>query len=303
MSVASSAPTAIRRLWDMTGVIGSGQSLSIGAQATVVQATTQPIENLKLSLGDATLPPFDPGSPALSLVPLVEPIRPFPSTYPSAYPANIYGETPHTAMGNQVSAMVRAAAGAPYVTVHSVVGENGQGMRVIEKGATPSAEGATSKGRAYRAALFEVSAIKRLADAAGKSYGVGAIILTHGETDAGNPDYEADLVRYWADHDADIRAITGQHEPIVLLLTQQHSFGFTSGAASGASASTLAQWRVGVNHPRDIICVGGNISTRTLRTRCTSRRAATSCSARSTARCFTSASCSGETGRRCSPSA
>src|SRR5689334_9961343 len=41
------APAAsVRRLYDITGVIGSGQSLSIGAQAADVANTTQPFSNL-----------------------------------------------------------------------------------------------------------------------------------------------------------------------------------------------------------------------------------------------------------------
>jgi hypothetical protein len=242
--------------WDITGIIGSGQSLSVGAQASDAAGTTQPYSNLKLSLGAAAVPPFNPSDEGLSLVPLVEPIRPLASTYPSAYPANIYGETPHTAMGSQISALVRAAADRDYVTVHSVVGENGQGMSLLNKAAVETVKGATSTGRAYAATLFEVKAIQRLAAARGQTYGVGAVILTHGETDAGNPDYEAQLVQLWSDYDTDIKAITGQTESLVLLVTQHHSFGFTEGKVAGASASTLAQWKVGVDHPRDILCVG-----------------------------------------------
>jgi hypothetical protein len=253
---AGAGGASARLTWDLTGVIGSGQSLSVGAQAQNVASTTQPYANLKLSLGSLVVPPFDPASPQLSLVPLVEPIRPFANTYPSAYPANIYGETPHTAMGSQISALVRASANADYVTVHSVVGENGQGMVMLNKAAVETVNGATSTGRAYAATLFEVQAIKRLADAQSKTYGVGAIILTHGETDSGNANYEADLVQLWTDYNADIKAITGQTESIPLLVNQQHGVPYAAGTVNGASGSTLIQWKVGVNHPRDILCVG-----------------------------------------------
>ena len=40
-----------------------------------------------------------------------------------------------------------------------------------------------------------MAAIARLAGAAGKSYGVGAIVLTHGESDAGSTTYEADMFK------------------------------------------------------------------------------------------------------------
>jgi hypothetical protein len=242
--------------WDWVGVVGSGQSLSVGAQASDVATTTQPYGNLKLALGGAVVPPFDAENAALSLVPLVEPIRPFGTAYPSAYPANIYGETPHSAMANQITALARGAGAPDYVGVHTVVGENGQGMAQLRKGAAEVVVGATSKGRAFAATLFEARAIRRLAAARGKTYGIGAIILTHGETDSGNANYEAELVQLWTDYNTDLAAITGQTQSIPMLVTQHHAFGFTAGQRSGPAASTLAQWRVGVNHPRDIICSG-----------------------------------------------
>jgi hypothetical protein len=247
---------APRAGWDLNGVIGSGQSLSVGAQAADVASSSAPFANLKLDLGGVNLPPFDAERAELSLVPLVEPIRPLATTYPSAYPNNIYGETPHTAMASQISALVRAASSREFVSVHSVVGENGQGMPVIDKRAVEKVDGDKSTGRAYAATLFEVAAITRLAKARGQTYGVGAIILTHGESDAGNAAYESDLVRLSSDYNQDIKAITGQTENVLLLITQQHSIAFSSGAATGASASTLAQWHAGVSHPDDIVCVG-----------------------------------------------
>jgi hypothetical protein len=236
--------------WDWNGVIGTGQSLSVGAQARLVTLTTQPFHNLKLSLGQAalTVPPYDASAPGLSVVPLVEPIRDEASGYPSAYPRNIYGETPHTAMGDQVSALHLLAARVDYVTVHTVVGESGQGIDVINKTATAT----PTLGHAYAATLFEVAAIKRLAAAAGKTYGVGAIVLTHGETDAGNPHYESDVVKLHSDYNADLPAITGQTSRIPILLTQQQ----TGPTDDSTPLSLIAQWRMGVDHPEEIICAG-----------------------------------------------
>lgn len=249
-------------VWDWTGVVGTGQSLSVGEQAALINAGTQPFQNLKLSLGGLTVPPFDPLSAELSLVPLVEMIRPRASTYPSAYPQNIYGETPHTAMASQISSLVRdrgrgATGGGPdYVGVHSVVGENGQPMSMLRKGATETVMGATSTGRAFAATLFETQAITRLATAASKSYGMGAVILTHGESDAGSSSYGAELLQLWTDYNQDIATITGQTWRFPLLVSQQSSVPFTAGAVSGASASTLAVWRAGLEHPGDILCTG-----------------------------------------------
>jgi hypothetical protein len=240
--------------WDWAGIVGTGQSLSVGAQGTPILAGTQPYHNLVLGLGTATVPPFDPTLTTLSMVPLREPIRILANTYPSAYPSNLYGETPHTAMGSQITSLFQNDnPGGDYVTVHTVVGESGQPMSVINKAAVEVDSAGTSMGRAYAATLFEVAAITRLAKAANKTYGVGAIVLTHGESDAGNGSYESAMVELWSDYNKDLSALTGQTKSIPMLVSQQHSvpagMGFTS-------ASTLAEWQVGVDHPGDIICSG-----------------------------------------------
>jgi hypothetical protein len=138
--------------WDWTGIIGTGQSLSVGVQGEPVILTQQHFGNLKLSLGGAnlSLPPYPSGDSRLALVPLVEPIRPETTTYPGAYPFNIWGESPHTAMGDEISALSMDAGRGDYVTVHSVVGESGQAISVIEKGAMASAR---SSSRTVRPTL------------------------------------------------------------------------------------------------------------------------------------------------------
>jgi hypothetical protein len=253
------AALAVRRSrFDITGIIGTGQSLSVGMDAPTPSASAmQPhFANLKLDLGGAQVPPFDPSAPSLSLVPLVEPIRPFATTFPSAYPANIYGETPHAAMAAQVTAMAQRAGERDYVQIHTVVGENGQGMSVIDKAATEVDVGATSTGRAYAATVFEASAIERLAAAAGKTYGIGAIVLTHGETDAGNTQYEAQMLQLWSDYNQDLSAITGQRTTFPLITSQQHGIPFAAGQQFGMPVSTTAEWQIGNDHPEAAVCSG-----------------------------------------------
>jgi hypothetical protein len=244
------AGTARAGGWDWNGVVGTGQSLSVGAEASHATLTAQPFKNLKLSLGTAnvTVPPYDANDRGLSIVPLVEPIRAEATAYPSAYPLNIYGETPHTAMADQISALYQRDTGADFVTVHTVVGESGQGIGVINKTASVT----SNMGHAYAATLFEVSALNRLATTAGKTYGVGAILLTHGETDAGNDSYESDIYQLFKDYNADISAITGQTMKIPLLVTQQQ----TSPGDNSTTASLLAQWRIGADHRGEVVCVG-----------------------------------------------
>jgi lysophospholipase L1-like esterase len=249
--------------WDYTGIIGTGQSLSVGAQAGAITAaaTSQPYNNLKLSLGSLTVPPLDAAaseSAELSLVPLVEPIRPLASGYPSAYPANLYGESPHTAMSAELTALATSKGGlSDLVSVHTAVGESGQPMTVINKTAVEVTSPGTM-GRAYAATLFEVRAIARLAEAAGKTYGVGAIFLTHGESDAGNANYTNDMLQLWTDYNADLQAITGQEQPIPLFTSQQHGiFQYAVGQASRRiDTSTILQWTAALDHPEEIVCVG-----------------------------------------------
>jgi hypothetical protein len=239
--------------WDWVGIVGTGQSLSVGAYGTPETATTQPYGNLELSFGGATVaPPFDPTLPSLTLVPLTEPIRPVATSYPSAYPANLYGETPHTAMADQITSMTMAAAAHDYVTIHTVVGESGQGLTVIQKNPTGLPTTGTS-GRAYDATLFEASAITRLAQAAGKTYGIGGIVLTHGETDAGNSAYADGIYQLLTDYNQDLSAITGQTTPIPMFVNQQQSVPSDNGQVA---VSALQQWQAGLDHPGEIVCTG-----------------------------------------------
>lgn len=236
----------VKVLWDWAGVVGTGQSLAVGTKP--ITSTEQRYKNLKLSLGTASVPPFDPQDESLAMVPLVEPIHGVANDYPSPYPNNVWGETLHCAMGNQISWLVKDIAGLDYVTAHTVVGESGQPMSVIQKGATDTGE----VGRAYAATLFEVQAIARLAKAEDKTYGVGAIVLTHGESDCGSSTYAKGTVKLWSDYNRDLRKLTGQRETIPLFVSQQHSHPTTG----GTSIATLAQWRLGLEHAKDILCTG-----------------------------------------------
>ena len=239
--------------WDLVGIVGTGQSLSVGGLGTPVLANTQPYSNLKLSFGGATVaPPFDSTLASLELVPLTEPLRPTATMYPSAYPANLNGETPHAAMANQLTAMAMAQASHDYVSVHTVVGESGQPMTVIKKNPTNLPTAGTS-GRAYDATLFEAAAISRLAGAMNKSYGIGAIVVTHGEADAGNTNYANDLYQLLTDYNADLAALTGQTAKIPMLVSQQNSVPEANGLVS---ISALQVLKASVDHPGEIVCTG-----------------------------------------------
>lgn len=237
-------PVAKPPPFDLVGIVGTGQSLSVGVSGSPAVSTMQPYKNLKL-VDAGTDPKYDGMGDQLSLAPLTEPIRPQIQGLPSGpYPNNIYGETIHAGMANQITATAQMLGGFEYTTVHSVVGESGKSISVIKKEGT---------GKAYAATLYEASAIKELAKAEGKTYGIAAITLTHGETDSGDPQYGEKIRQLWADYNTDLPAITGQTGVIPLLVTQQ---GTVPDKAGLRSASTIAQWKLGVDYPGEILCVG-----------------------------------------------
>ncbi|PYG87376.1 dockerin type I repeat protein [Ruminiclostridium sufflavum DSM 19573] len=233
--------------WDWNGIIGTGQSLSVGCEANPAITVAQPYNNLKISLEGEMVPPWDDTNSKFRMIPLIEPVRVYGYYQGGPYPGNIFGETPHTAMANQITSLVRAASGKDFVSVHTAVGESGQGIDALSKGAAATGY----SGHAYEATLFEVKAVRRLAQQAGRTYGIGAIILTHGEKDSGNTNYENEIHKLWSDYNQDLSAITGQTKKIPLFLVQQHSSG-----TSGTSASLLQQWRIGLDYPGEIICAG-----------------------------------------------
>ena len=242
-----------RGAYDWNGVVGTGQSLSVGepggarnTPAGMARLTRQPFHNLELATG--ALPwPIDSSDPTLAMVPLTEPLGRGAPTYPSSWPENIAfgGETPHGAMANQVTTLVSAAGGQDFVGVHGAVGENGQCLSFLVKGARQVGV----NGHAYEATLIETRAITRLARAAGKSYGVAAITMTHGECDAGNAQYADQLFALYTDYASDLPAITGQAQPPLMIVSQQNS-------TNDRAPSTLAAWRIGIDHPDRVVCSG-----------------------------------------------
>lgn len=234
--------------WDWHGIIGTGQSLAVGALP--VLSLCQPFGNLKLDLGGAEVPPWDPDNPELTMAPLVEPLRPLATKYPSPYPENLFGETLHTAMANQISALALDERGVDHVTVHSAVGECGQGIVALRKHSGSTTE---ITGRAYAAMQFEVAAIARLARARRKVYGVRAIVMTHGETDWESPSYRHELVQLLDDAERDLQSLTRRAEPLRMLLSQTFALPTTAGARPLAPQ---IQWRLGVELPQRFVCTG-----------------------------------------------
>jgi hypothetical protein len=257
--------------FDWVGVVGSGQSLSVGF--TPPNLTKAYYNNLMLKLGSTSFPgtgtqnptapvpgttakPWDTTMTDLAMAPLVEPLRAEGSGYPRPYPINLWGETHHGAMAREITRFVTAATpSSDYVTVHTIVGESGKGMTALIK-QTGNTTG--DEGRAYAATLFEAGAITRLAKAAGKTYGVGVVVMTHGETDADPPNaaYKDQLIKLMSDYNTDIAAVTGQAYRIPMYINQQHAY--PSGVASKGKRPDVnnVQWQLGVDHKDAFVCTG-----------------------------------------------
>jgi hypothetical protein len=154
-------------------------------------------------------------------------------------------------MASQITRLLLDASSGrgDYVSVHSVVGESGQPLSVIGKGAVRG----EATGFAYESSLFEIRAIARLARAAQRSFGVAAIVLTHGESDAENPDYERSLLALWQSYNADLPKITGQTREIPLLLSQQSSCPVEPGSLA---RSALAAFHASQASASGVLCVG-----------------------------------------------
>ena len=254
--------------FDWVGVVGSGQSLSVGF--TPVNLKTPDPTNLMLKLGATNFPgtatgtggnagvpvpgtadkPWDSTMTDLTAVPLVEPLRAEGSGYPRPYPINLWGETHHGAMAREIT---NFASG--YITAHTVVGESGKGITALIK-QTGTTIGDT--GRAYAATLFEAGAFTRLAKAAGKTYGVGVVVMTHGETDADPPNaaYKDQLVQLMSDYNTDIAAITGQTYKIPMYINQQHAYPSGSSSKGKRPDVNNMQWQLGVDHKNAFVCTG-----------------------------------------------
>ncbi len=91
---------------------------------------------------------------------------------------------------------------------------------------------------------------KKVAESAQKTFGISAIILTHGETDSSNPDYQAGIWQFYQDYNADLKAASGQTSDIVMLASQESS------SAPGYNSSAVQLWRDSLEHPNQIIVAG-----------------------------------------------
>jgi hypothetical protein len=202
-------------------VLGTGQSLAAGVGGEPPLSTTQPYANRMFATGVLA------GGAALSsFVPLVE--------------RDV--ETMSSGLSTFVGASARAA-GASHDLLVSVHAVGGQPYATMKKG-TPT----------YATSIAQAVAGLGVARAAGLAYDVTAVTSADGGGDhvARNPHLDTDLAEWQRDFDADLRALTGQADPIPLFNTQYSSWT----EYDAVSPVPLAQLRAHVDNPGKVVVVG-----------------------------------------------
>jgi hypothetical protein len=216
--------------FDLNHTLCTGQSLSVGSSGSPPLSTTQPYKNKMFNSGVLA-----GATNLLYFVPLVE--------------SGV--ETMSSGMANLVTKMARDevfTGSQPPQNSHEVLvschGVGGTAYSGLKKGTAP-----------YAAGMAQVKAAKTIGDFYGLSYVVRAVTNVHGESDhiAGNTHYAADLTTWQSDYETDVKAATGQNEPVPMLHTQFSSWTKFSGTTS---AVVGAQLDASVAKPDKIILVG-----------------------------------------------
>lgn len=215
---------------DINHILGTGQSLSVGAAGAPALSTMQPYANLMFNTGVLA-----GGANLTALVPLVE--------------SGV--ETPSSSMANLVTRMARDE-----VFVGLPAGMNSHEILISCHGIGGTAYNGLKKGTtAYQNGMAQVTAGMALAKAAGKSYVVRAVTNVHGESDhvAKNAAYGDNLLTWQADYETDVRAMTGQAEPIPMLHTQMSSWTKYNAAQSDIPGLQL---KASLGRPDRLVMVG-----------------------------------------------
>jgi hypothetical protein len=223
--------------FDVNHVVSTGQSNSVAHEGKPVLTTVQPFHNLMFDVGVMTSAVCDKEGcreyqTPNAFVPLVE----GDSFW---YPV----ETMSSGLGNEAASLAHGKYGDPgHDVLVSLAGRNGLTYWCLRKGGCPYVD--RSYVVAFAENLMQVADAKRIATAAGKSYVVRAVTSIHGESDDygyawstpefpndgsdGTPnalsDYAGALVEWQRDYEAEIRAITGQTQPIPLLVSQHSTW-------------------------------------------------------------------------------
>lgn len=216
-ALLATPPTA-RAAGTIDHVLVTGQSLAEGFTSGPALSTTQPYGNLMLQVEFSGDTPTFP-----SFTPLVEGVYPYDT------------ETIASGLANSVAAR---DPGSTMLVTNNAKGSSTYAQ--LARGTEP-----------YAIGLEQVRSATALAAARGDREVVRAVAVIHGEDDAaiGNEHYAADLVQWQQDYQADIQAITGQTEPVVLMTDQMGSYFETS-------SIPMQQWAAARDNPGRIVMVG-----------------------------------------------
>ncbi len=201
--------------FQLNHILGTGQSLAVGQEGTPALSITQPFSNVMF---DAVVNP----TVLATLNPLVE----------------VTQESMSSALAN-LATDLSSDAGITHNALVSVNAVGGAAYAALKQGTAP-----------YTSALAQVTAGRARAAALGKTHGVTAVTVVHGEQDGneGSLVYDDDIIEWQADYEADIRAITGQSGAIPHFHSQM--------SAIASSDVPLAQLRAHIAAPGKVILVG-----------------------------------------------
>ncbi|MDB5214213.1 MAG: Endo,4-beta-xylanase precursor [Myxococcaceae bacterium] len=234
------APTAVPYVhFDVNHILSTGQSNSVANGGTPPLDVMQPYNNLMFSAGVIPASGCDSRgcttyAPQTSFVPLVEGDTFF-------YPV----ETMSAPMANTVTALARGpyaatVKDADHVVLVSLHGRSGNTYWSLRKGGSSYLQN-IGYVLPFDDGMREVADGFALATAAGKSYVVRAVTAIHGESDhyaysnnrAEVPlpgtdgkstitNYLDGLLEWQRDYQDSVQAITGQTQPVPLLISQMH---------------------------------------------------------------------------------
>lgn len=195
-------------------VVVYGQSLSVGSQGQPIISTRSPFPGDVLMFdGDSTVD-IRMGLQTQGTPDALDPetLTGFQDLVAkNGQGSGTRGETVGEALGYGLARAARGS-GARWHGMFFAPGYGGTSYNGLKKGTTP-----------YSNMLAGLVRCKELAEAEGWRVVVDAVVMIHGESDAGNSGYLGDLLEWQTDIDTDFKAITGQVADVPFLMNQPSS--------------------------------------------------------------------------------
>ena len=249
--------------FDINHVVSTGQSNSVAHEGRPLLSTAQPFDNLMFDVGVMTSGVCEAQGcrtyqTPTGFVPLTE-----GDTF--WYPV----ETMSSGLANEAAMLARTKHGKPtHDLLVSLAGRNGLTYWCLRKGTCNFVD--PTYLQPFDESMKQVTSAKALAAAAGKTYAVRAVTAIHGESDdfgyaMGTPEFPLDgtdgshrsitsygdgLLEWQRDYEAGIKAITGQTQPVPLLISQ-----FSGWNDVATSAVTQLQYEAHVRSNGKVVLV------------------------------------------------